>query len=300
MMRGTPFVFFVLLFAIAGCAAGPTEASLRPAAPAQTGATRGDAPADKSPLEGFDLAPYFRDVKGTFVILDLRRGRTLRHDEARARERFPPFSTFKVPNSLIGLETGVIRDANFEIKWDPRKYPRAGETANFASWWQDQTLRTAMQRSAVWYYRELASRVGEERMGEYVRRFRYGNEDISGGLTRFWLGSSLKISADEQVEFLRRLVAGELPVSGRSAQIVRDIITLEATPAYKLSGKTGSGPLAEERFLGWLVGYLEAGGETYVFATQIEGPNFASIRDERLRLTKQILAGLKLIPQPQT
>lgn len=235
-----------------------------------------------------EISSYFKGRPGTFVLHDLRRGDYLRHDAARAAERFTPFSTFKIPNSLIGLETGVIKDADFEIKWDEKKYP--ANNAAFAAWWQDQTLRTAFQRSAVWYYRELASRVGAERMKALVDKLDYGNEDTSGGLDRFWLGSSLKISADEQVEFLKQFYKEELPVSKRSAAIVKEIMKLEETPEYRLSGKTGGGPLAEGRYLGWFVGYLEAKGDVHIFALQIEGPTFASVRDERIRLTKQILS----------
>lgn len=272
----------LLLTAVAfGCAGGPRVAApneLTQAAPAP--ARAGD--------EAADLSAYFKDRPGTFVLLDLGTGRYLRHDPGRAARRYPPFSTFKIPNSLIGLETGVIRDADFLIKWDKQKYP--AHDPSFGQWWRDQTLRTAFQRSAVWYYRELAERVGEARMREWVDRLDYGNEDTSGGHTRFWLGSSLKISADEQVEFLRRLYRGELPVSARSLAVVKEIMVHEQTPAYRLSGKTGGGPLGEGRFLGWFVGYLEAGPDTHLFAIQLEGPTFASIRDERIRLTKQILS----------
>ena len=134
-------------------------------------------------------------------------------------------------------------------------------------------------------------------MKEYVHRLRYGNEDTSGPLNNFWLNSSLRISADEQVEFLKRLYKEELPVSKRSVTIVKEIATLEETHQYKLSGKTGGGPLGENRFLGWFVGYLEAGGDTHLFAIQLEGPTFASIRDERIAVTKRVLNGLGHLKQ---
>jgi beta-lactamase class D len=253
---------------------------------AQGARTRGDSRTD--------LAAYFKEFPaGAFVLYDLKRNRYLRHNEARCRERFTPFSTFKIANSLVGLETGVISDAEFVIKWDAKKYPPFDQdTLPFSAWWQDQTLRTAIKRSVVWYYRELALRVGRRRMEEYVHRLRYGNEDVSGPLDGFWLGSTLKISADEQVEFLKRLYKEALPVSKRSVRIVKEIITLEATPAYKLSGKTGGGPLGEGRFLGWFVGYVETKDDTYFFATQIEGATYASVRDERIAVTKRILSDL--------
>ncbi|HEX8285381.1 MAG TPA: penicillin-binding transpeptidase domain-containing protein [Pyrinomonadaceae bacterium] len=272
--------------------ADPPRTSSSPrAGEAQTQA----APAREASAD--DLAAYFKQFpNGAFVLYDLKRDRYLRYNAARCRERFSPFSTFKIPNSLIGLDTGVIPDAEFVIKWDAEKYPAfSQDTLPFSAWWQDQTLRTALKRSVVWYYRELALKVGEKRMRDYVKRLRYGNEDATGPLNGFWLNSSLKISADEQVDFLRRLYKEELPVSKRSIKIVKEIATLEETPDYKLSGKTGGGPLGENRYLGWFVGYVETKDDTYFFATEIEGPTYVSIRDDRIALTKRILAGLGYI-----
>lgn len=285
MRMRTTFLTALLLLAALGCAirtgAGPVvvEGQTRTAAPAATQT---------------DLASHFKPFPaGAFVLYDLKRDRYVRYDEARCRERFSPFSTFKIPNSLIGLDTGVIADAEHVVKWDAQKYPaHSQDTLPFSTWWQEQTLRTAFKRSVVWYYRELALSVGERRMREYVQRLHYGNEDASGPLNGFWLGSSLKVSADEQVEFLKRLYKEELPVAKRSTRIVKEIMTLEETPDYKLSGKTGGGPLGEARFLGWFVGYLETKDNTYFFATEIEGPTYLSIRDERIALTKRILADL--------
>lgn len=287
-LRAT-FLTTLLLLVTLGCVKTTGAGSVVNTTPTQSNAT---------PTQP-DLASYFKPFPaGAFVLYDLKRDSYLRYNEARCRERFSPFSTFKIPNSLIGLDTGVIADAEYVIKWDKQKYPAHDEeTLPFKDWWQDQTLRTAIKRSVVWYYRELALKVGEKRMQEYVEKLDYGNEDTSGPLNNFWLNSSLKISADEQVEFLKRLYKEELPVSKRSIKIVKEIATLEQTPEYKLSGKTGGGPLAENRFLGWFVGYLETKENTYFFATQIEGPTYISIRDERIALTKRILAGLSYMPK---
>jgi beta-lactamase class D len=251
-----------------------------------------------------DLSPYFKKTPGAFVLYDLKGDRYIRYNEARCRQRFSPYSTFKIPNSLIGLETGVIRDADFVIAWDRQKYPPQDDWTSepFSHWKQDHTLRSAIKYSVVWYYRELARMVGEQRMKSYVDGFGYGNRDISGGLSSpnmfeaFWLRSTLQISADEQVEFLKNFYAGRLPVSPRSTAIVKDILVLKETPAYKLSGKTGGGALGNGKTLGWFVGYLETGGNVYFFATNIEGPSYASIRDRRITLTEQILTKLGYLP----
>jgi beta-lactamase class D len=285
MRLRTTLLTALLLLAALGCAIRTGAGSVVVEGQTQTG-----PPATTQP----DLASYFKPYPaGAFVLYDLKRNRYVRHDEARCRERFSPYSTFKIPNSLIGLDTGVIPDAEFRIKWDAEKYPAFNrDTLPFSAWWEDQTLRTAFKRSVVWYYRELALKVGEKRMKEYVDKLDYGNEDASGPLNGFWLNSSLKISADEQVEFLRRLYKEELPVSKRSLKILKEIMTLEETPDHKLSGKTGGGSISEGRYLGWFVGFLETKDGTYIFATEIEGPTYLSIRDERIAVTKRILAGL--------
>ena len=290
MKLRTVFLTSLLLLAALGCAK-TTGANSGVTSSTQTGAPAAAAQPD--------LAAHFKPFPaGAFVLYDLKRDRYVRHDEARCRERFSPFSTFKIPNTLIGLDTGATPDAEFVIKWDERKYPAFDrDTLPFSAWWQEQTLRTAFRRSVVWYYRELALRVGERRMKEYVDKLDYGNEDASGPLNGFWLGSTLKISADEQVEFLKRLYKGELPVSKRSIQTLKEIMTLEETPEHKLSGKTGGGPLGEGRYLGWFVGYLETKDNTYLFATEIEGPTYLSVRDERIAVTRRILAGLGHLKQ---
>ncbi|HEY0079020.1 MAG TPA: class D beta-lactamase [Pyrinomonadaceae bacterium] len=244
-----------------------------------------------------DLSRFFKNTEGAFVLYDMKRDRYLRYNEARCRVRFNPKSTYKIPNSLIGLESGVIADLNFVIPWDRQKYPPDDWTTEpFIHWKQDHTLRTAFQHSVVWYYRELAKRVGPERMKRYVDSFDYGNRDISGAIDQFWLNNTLKISANEQVEFLKKLYTYRLPVSKRSIDLVKEIMVRERTPLYTLSGKTGGGSIENRNALGWFVGYVETGGNTYFFATNIEGENYLAIRDKRIELTKQILSHLGHLP----
>jgi beta-lactamase class D len=246
-------------------------------------------------IEAQDLSKYFQNTEGAFVLYDLKNDRYLRYNERRCRERFNPFSTFKIPNSLIGLETGVIKDAEFVIRWDSKKYPAKNNIR--PEWNHDQTLRSAIKYSAVWYYRELAKGVGEPRMKEWVTKLGYGNQDTSGGIDQFWLRSSLRISADEQIEFLKKLYQEQLPVSKRSLEILKDILTLEKTAEYKLSAKTGTGPLDEGKNIGWFVGYLETKGNVYFFAINLDEKNGAGHRERRINLTKRILTDLGYLPR---
>ena len=109
-----------------------------------------------------DLSGFFKGINGAFVVYDLKNDRYVRYNERRCRQRFSPKSTFKIPNSLIGLETGVIRDAEFVIPWNQEKYPPQANWNQepFIHWGSDHTLRSAIKYSVVWYYRELALRVG--------------------------------------------------------------------------------------------------------------------------------------------
>jgi len=125
-----------------------------------------------------ELEKYFQGYSGAFVLYDLRNNRYTRYAPEHCDERLLPASTFKILNSLIGLETGVIPDENYVFKWDGTQYP-------IPSWNQDHTLKTAIQNSVVWYYQELARRVGKEKMQYYVDAVNYGNKDISGEIDNF-------------------------------------------------------------------------------------------------------------------
>lgn len=255
-----------------------------------------------TPIRGQDLSPFFKNTIGAFVLYDSKNDDYVRYNESRCRQRFSPKSTFKIPNSLIGLEARVIRDAEFVIPWNPQRYPPQDNWNQepFVHWAQDQTLRSAIRYSVVWYYRELALRVGQQKMKRYLTRFNYGNKAMSGHIDNFWIDGSLRISANEQVAFLKAFYNGQLPVSKRNTEIVKDILELEKTPTYRLSAKTGGGSISEGVYIGWFVGYVETKDNTYFFATNIEGANFAEIRDKRVELTKQILMALGVLPKERS
>ena len=219
---------------------------------------------------------------------DLAHDHYIRYNPEQCSERFLPASTFKIINSLIALETGVIPDENYVIEWDGTQY-------EIPAWNQDHDMRTAMQNSVVWYYQELARRVGKEKMQNYIDAVGYGNQDISGEIDPFWLNGALRISADEQVEFLKRLYQGDLPFSERSMEIVRDIMVLEKTDLYQLSGKTGTG-LVDDLYLGWFVGYLEEDNNVYFFATNIQGTSPDAKGSIVKEITLNILQDIELLP----
>jgi beta-lactamase class D len=246
----------------------------------------------KAPSENLkpELEQFFQNRKGAFVLYDQKADSYIRFNPERCAEGYLPASTFKILNSLIGLETGVIPDENYVIPWDGIQYP-------YQEWNRDHSMKTAIQNSVVWYYRELAHRVGKEKMQKYVDAAGYGNRDISGNLDSFWLDGSLRISPDQQVEFLKRLYADDLPFSKRSMDIVKGLIKIEKTDNYTLSGKTGSVVRAEV-YQGWFVGWLETQGNVYFFATNMESTNPDGWANgiEAQKINRNILQSLGLLP----
>jgi beta-lactamase class D len=233
-----------------------------------------------------DLSPFFSGYQACFVLWDVAADEYVYHNPDRCAERISPCSTYKIPHALIALETGVVPDQNYVIEWDGTQYP-------VEVWNRDHTMASAVQNSVVWYFQAVAREIGEERMQAYLDKFSYGNRDISGGLTRFWLGSSLEISADEQVDFLHRLDTGDLPVSARSMDIVKEVLVLEETESYVYRGKTGSCAPPGKQPWGWFVGYVSYGGRSYIFATNIQG---AQAEGQKARsITEDVLRHLDMI-----
>lgn len=216
---------------------------------------------DKTILRGYDAA---------LVIYNRTTGDVINIDPERGSLRLPPCSTFKIYNTLIGLELGLINGADDPwYKWD-------GAKRDIEGWNKDLTLREAFRVSAVPAYQILAREIGEPRMKEYLEKIDYGSKDISSGIDIFWLPRpetiSIRISADEQAFLLNKLLDGKLPFSEKNIRTLRDIMLVERTEKGALYGKTGSAMGPDGKWnLGWFVGFLERSDTTYVFACNITG-----------------------------
>lgn len=244
-----------------------------------------------------DFARFFdaEHVTGSFLLYDLKKGAYTAYQFDRCQQGFLPASTFKIPNTLIGLETGILQDAQTRMKWD-------GVKRDNANWNRDHTLQTAFQVSCVPCYQELARTIGLDRMQSFVTRARYGHMDIrADNLDQFWLRGNSRISPVEEVDFLRRIHSGDVPFSARSRSILKGVMLIAETPAYKLYGKTGwASASATDRNtpdIGWFVGYIEKAGNVYFFATNVE--HLAPVPDTfipgRRRITEKIMAELGIM-----
>ena len=211
-----------------------------------------------------ELSKLFSEagVDGTFVLFDVSAKRFTIHDQTRAGTRFIPASTFKVPNSLIGLSTGVVSNVEELI-------PYGGKPQYLKIWEQDMGLRDAIKISNVPVYQELARRIGLVRMNEYLTLINYGNKNPGSDVDVFWLQGPLKISAIEQSNFLAHLALGELPLSQDVQQSVREIIRVDQGDDWVLYAKTGwtTTPTPD---IGWWVGWVVKNEQIFSFALNID------------------------------
>jgi beta-lactamase class D len=214
--------------------------------------------------EDSDLAGIFerRGVQGTMVISSLDGMELYVHNPDRAVIRYPVASTFKLLNTLIALQEGAVNGKDEVIRWD-------GKIRDFPDWNRDQTLESAFRTSCVWYYQELARRVGSERYRRYLELCRYGRLAGKMETTSFWLDGSLVISAQEQVVFLGSLCRRTLPFSSTAYVTLRDLMVAGKGPGYVLRAKSGWATALTPQ-VGWYVGYVERGGSVWLFAMNMD------------------------------
>lgn len=229
-------------------------------------------------------------VTGTMLVYDEGAGTMHVYDAGRARRAYIPASTFKVFNALVAIDTGAVKDEFETIPWDGKVRTMGGKPA--VEWNRPNSLASGMRYSAVWFYQEVARRAGQARMQSWIDKADYGNHDIGGGIDQFWLTGNLRITAEQEVAFLRRLADGTLPFSARAQEIVRRITIYEAAPHYVLHAKTGwaarggNGP-----DIGWYVGWVEQGGRRWFFALNMDVKT-PSDAGARVSVAREILGTL--------
>lgn len=286
---------------VAGCGQPPPAAS--PSAPGGSNGARiesGTPPAAVVPrrLSELPLAlhPEFNQdfaaehVTGAVALFDAATGVVSCSDEARCRRPQHPASTFKIANSIIALETGVVSEPETALPWD-------GTERAIADWNRDHTLRSAIQVSCVPCFQDMARKVGEARMGEWVKQLEYGNADISGAIDTFWLVGGLRISPVQQLEFLRKLDRAELPIQPFVRDMVIDMLTLDVGDDYVLRGKTGALSPPDAQLTGWFVGWVERDAQRWYFATLVDGvePGIDFLKARR-RVTERVLRRIGALP----
>jgi beta-lactamase class D len=243
------------------------------------------------PLPDAPIAKAFGDRNGALVLIDCASGEIQQFHPKLCATKLAPCSTFKIWNTVIGLETALLTDADQPFwKWD-------GTKRSIEAWNHDLTLRQAYAASCVPAYQTLARRIGAERMNHWLKKLGYGDEDTSSGIDVFWLPAHdrkpLLVSANEQAQFMYRLTKNDVPFSPKTLTILKDIMTVKTTARGTLYGKTGTSGKDATPEIGWFVGYVVSGKETLAFACLLHGPKAAG-KDART-VVEQVLNGQDLL-----
>ncbi len=237
----------------------------------------------------------FGGTEGVLVVMECDSGNVFSSDSALANEPFGPCSTFKIWNTLIGLEEGILKGPDDPFwKWD-------GVERDLPGWNRDLTLREAFKASCVPAYQELARKIGPERMQRWLDKLGYGNRDQCGRPDAFWLPragqKTILVSPVEQAQMICKLLGGKLPVKSSSVAVLEEIMRSESGNKGTLYGKTGSGLRGAAKGgdfdMGWWVGFLEHGRKQYAFACLVLGPGLSG-KDAK-RITEDVFRGTGML-----
>ncbi|MCF8228905.1 MAG: class D beta-lactamase [Bacteroidales bacterium] len=221
-------------------------------------------------------------VHGSVLIYDTINQYFYGYNLQRADSGFLPASTFKIVNSIIGLETGLLNTKDTLFRWD-------GSERRLEAWEKDMTLKEAFQSSCVPCYQQLARAIGPVQMSNWLHELDYGNMIVrNDNIDKFWLEGNSRISQREQIDFLRRLYMEELPVSTSTSEAMKEIMRIEDAGNYRLYGKTGWA-IRNNNNTGWFVGYYETNDNVYFVAVNIE-PATKEVPSDFGMIRKQILA----------
>ena len=236
-------------------------------------------------------AARFADYGQTGTFLLQRDGalpQTL-HDDAWSTKPLSPASTFKVMLSLIALETGALRGADEIVKWDGKPYPDRPQ------WQKDMALREAMRTSSENYFGTLATRVGHERLAEWVKRVGYGNGRVGTNPPRVWHDGVLTVTAQQQLAFIDRLRRGDLPFSAKTIATVKAAMLDSEINGRRIYGKTGT-HFDDGSGNAWWIGWVEGGkapAASFVLGIELKKMDD---RTKRIALGKQLLQDAGVLP----
>lgn len=203
-----------------------------------------------------DFATILADAGavGTIVVLDEADERWYVTNRERAESPLPPAGTFDIFTALAAADESTARSG-------------AGGANPGAD--------------------DLEAR----RMDYWLERVDYGNRRASGSVDRYASNGSLRISARDQVLFLRRLADGELPFSAGAQSTVRAAIVDPGASGANavLRGKAGALPSGAPGAVGWHVGWVERDGRRWFFAINVDVTDTATKHDE---ITHRALAAV--------
>ncbi len=244
-------------------------------------------PKEIIPLSGSENS----NLEVAVALFDMRNEKWYYYNNELLKNRYSPASTFKIPNSIIGLQTRVVKSIDEIWNWD--SIVRQNE-----NWNKDHSMSMAFKNSTVWYYQKLAKEIGKKRMTNYLKKFNYGNQLIGDSIHQFWLNGNLQISPLEQLSFLYKLKSKKLGIHKEIYAQLKKIMFVETIGGANIYAKTGWG-FDGKKDIGWYVGYVEKNNNTYLFSTLLLSDNFEKVENfglKRIEITKKALQLARIIP----
>lgn len=238
-----------------------------------------------------ELKKYFDEyqVDGCFLLYNVNTKNYSAYNNERAKLGFLPASTFKIPNTLIGLQTGVIKDTSLIWEWDEVE-------RWYGAWNQNQSLQSAFQYSCVPAYQNLARNIGFSRMKAQMDSLNYGAFKFdASNLDTFWLFGESRVTCYDQIDLLNRIFHFNTHFKKEYVEILEKIMVAKQNDTFILRAKTG-GAEQGDRHIGWYVGSVETQSEFYLFALNIESEDGSKLfREARKDISLKILEELKII-----
>ncbi len=204
-------------------------------------------------------------MQGCFALMDNGTTGFTVYNLTRYRDSaYLPASTFKIVNSLIGLQTGKISSDSMVIPWD-------GVVRSYLEWNQDLSMYSAFRVSSVPYFQEVARRIGKDTMQFWLDSLGYGamtdtdTVTIRTAVDTFWLDNSIRLTPDAQLGLVKRLYFDQLPFFKTYQEMVKRAMLMESTSLYRLAYKTGTGIAPNGKAISWVVGWVEENNHPYFF-----------------------------------
>lgn len=236
--------------------------------------------------EGFKKFFDEYKVDGTFALYNNGQGNFNIYNLARYKDSaFTPASTFKIVNSLVGLQTGRISNTKMVIKWD-------GIDRGMPEWNKDLTMAEAFNVSSVPFFQEIARRIGKDTMQTWLDSLSYGTKKITTKIDSFWLDNSLKIKPDEQLGLVKKLYFEQLPFTKTTMEAVKKIMVQENNSNYTLAYKTGWGYKENGKSIGWVIGWIEENKHPSFFVLNFEGEHNIDMINIRKKILQNCLTQL--------
>lgn len=211
-----------------------------------------------------DYSSYFDNYNGCFVLYNTKNDSYSFYNIDRCQTRVSPDSTYKLYSALAGLENSIITPDDTLQSW-------SGEQYSNTYWNSNQTLQSAMANSVNWYFQNIDRKTGYQKLQDFFDEIAYGNKDLTGDISNYWLESTLLISPLEQVQLLTDLWQNKWGFDDQNIRLIKKSIFVSESKGKTLYGKTGTGNINDKCINGWFIGSVDSGNNTLIFATNISG-----------------------------